>query len=162
MVNTFLPYADFRKVAQILDYKRLGKQRVEAQQILDVGIKNHGAWSNHPVVLMWKPYPDCLKVYINVMIEEWIRRGYKNTMKKHDVPKKYKRPWWLGWQPLHKSHQANLLQKSDYYKKYFKVPPSYLKYSYIWISDLSEEKIKKIKENPNAFRIQSLAKLSTR
>ena len=34
MVNTFLPYPDFVKSAKALDYKRLGKQRVEAWQIL--------------------------------------------------------------------------------------------------------------------------------
>ena len=32
-MQTFLPYKDFRKSAQVLDYKRLGKQRVEAWQI---------------------------------------------------------------------------------------------------------------------------------
>ena len=28
-----MPYADFEKIAKCLDYKRLGKQRVEAMQI---------------------------------------------------------------------------------------------------------------------------------
>lgn len=32
-MQTFLPYADFEKTAKCLDYKRLGKQRVEAWQI---------------------------------------------------------------------------------------------------------------------------------
>ncbi len=34
MVNTFLVNANFRKSASLLDKKRLGKQRVEAYQIL--------------------------------------------------------------------------------------------------------------------------------
>ncbi len=34
MVNTFLPYSDFKLSAKVLDNKRLGKQRVEAQQII--------------------------------------------------------------------------------------------------------------------------------
>lgn len=36
MVNTFLVCFDFKKSAAILDYKRLGKQRVEAQQVLNL------------------------------------------------------------------------------------------------------------------------------
>lgn len=36
MVNTFLPYACFVKSAKALDYKRLGKQRVEAFQIINI------------------------------------------------------------------------------------------------------------------------------
>jgi len=36
MVNTFLPYQNFRKIAKILDWKRLGKQRVEAKQIINI------------------------------------------------------------------------------------------------------------------------------
>ena len=38
-MQTFLPYEDFTKTAQCLDYKRLGKQRVEAYQILRI-LKN--------------------------------------------------------------------------------------------------------------------------
>jgi len=38
-MQTFLPYSDFYKSISILDNKRLGKQRVEAKQILNI-IKN--------------------------------------------------------------------------------------------------------------------------
>jgi hypothetical protein len=33
-VQTFLPYPDFRRTAEVLDSPRLGKQRVETLQIL--------------------------------------------------------------------------------------------------------------------------------
>jgi len=33
-VQTFLPYPDFKQSAACLDYRRLGKQRVEGVQIL--------------------------------------------------------------------------------------------------------------------------------
>lgn len=36
MVNTFLISSDFDKNAQLLDNARLGKQRVEAYQILNI------------------------------------------------------------------------------------------------------------------------------
>jgi len=34
-MQTFLPFPDFKKSASCLDYKRLGKQRVEGLQILN-------------------------------------------------------------------------------------------------------------------------------
>jgi hypothetical protein len=36
-VQTFLPYADFAESARVLDRARLGKQRVEALQVLRAG-----------------------------------------------------------------------------------------------------------------------------
>jgi hypothetical protein len=33
-VQTFLPYSDYATSARVLDYRRLGKQRVETKQIL--------------------------------------------------------------------------------------------------------------------------------
>ena len=35
---TFLPYPDFQKSAQVLDRQRLGKQRLEAKQILEINL----------------------------------------------------------------------------------------------------------------------------
>jgi len=51
-VQTFLPYTDFIKSAKCLDYKRLGKQRVEAKQILNIllGETTKAGWTNHPAV----------------------------------------------------------------------------------------------------------------
>ena len=51
-MQTFLPYADFEKSAQCLDYKRLGKQRVEAFQVYKIvsGQRTTGGWINHPIV----------------------------------------------------------------------------------------------------------------
>ena len=56
VMQTFLPYKDFRKSLQCLDYRRLGKQRVEAMQIHNIltGKNESSAWVNHPAVKMWK------------------------------------------------------------------------------------------------------------
>ncbi len=35
-MQTFLPYTDFKQSARCLDYKRLGKQRLEARTILNI------------------------------------------------------------------------------------------------------------------------------
>ena len=85
-MQTFLPYSSFEKTAQVLDYRRLGKQRVEGMQIINA-IENPKpqGWKNHPIVIMWTPYVTSLKHYTNVMIREWISQGYNNNMKLYEV-----------------------------------------------------------------------------
>ena len=81
-MQTFLPSTSFIQSAKCLDYKRLGKQRVEAKQLLNIllGETDKKGWRNHPALLMWKGYEDTLKLYHDIMIAEWINRGYKNSM----------------------------------------------------------------------------------
>ena len=43
-------------------------------------IKNGAGWSNHPAAKMWKGYEEALETYMAVCIDEWVKRGYKNTM----------------------------------------------------------------------------------
>lgn len=125
-MQTFLPYPDFKQSAQVLDWKRLGKQRVEGMQLLKAitGEKkldgnSYKGWVNHPATKMWSLYPDALKIYTNEMINEWIRRGYKNNMKLYKVPQTCIMPVWLGNVSLHASHRSNLLRKDfDYYSQY--------------------------------------------
>jgi hypothetical protein len=109
-----------------LDYKRLGKQRVEAKQILNILLgrakpsKNGKIpWSNHPAVLMWMGYEECLKIYHNIMIAEWIRRGYNNTMQLETPSSDVEYPQWMGDNRLHFSHRSRLLQKDrEYYSRF--------------------------------------------
>ena len=83
-MQTFLPYKSFNESFKVLDYRRLGKQRVEAMQILNVllGRTKTKGWVNHPATKMWKGYENALKQYLNECIEHWINRGYNNNMKK--------------------------------------------------------------------------------
>lgn len=159
MVNTFLPYSNYRKIAKTLDTKRLGKQRVEAKQILDA-IKKKNAWSNHPATKMWKNYSNSLREYYNCMLDEWVKRGYKNTMRKAKVTKPVTKPWFVKNKILQLSHQASLLRKEPrHYKKYFThVPPKYKKYSYVWPSHLNKEQLKLIKKSSQINNIQNFAK----
>ena len=46
-MQTFLPYKSFERSVQVLDNKRLGKQRVEAFQILNV-LQNNPTKSGKP------------------------------------------------------------------------------------------------------------------
>ena len=125
-IQTFLPYADFQKSAECLDYKRLGKQRVEAKQIIDLLMRkdlgediSKVAWGNHPAVKMWEGYLSALIEYHNVIIKEWIKRGYKNNMKLIGCPAIVKYPSWFGRKDFHNAHKSNLLRKDrEFYSKY--------------------------------------------
>ena len=122
-MNTFLPYRDFDESARCLDYRRLGKQRVECKQILNVLINGADAWAHHPAVLMWKGYEATLCLYMEAMVKEWVDRGYKNTLivpfYEAESISRYRDPWWLGKPKFHKSHKSNLLRKQpEHYKQF--------------------------------------------
>ena len=63
MVNTFLPYDDFYDSAKVLDMKRLGKQRVEAMQLVNANLGLTVGWRNHPCAVMWRGHEDALAMY---------------------------------------------------------------------------------------------------
>lgn len=132
-MQTFLPYKNFSDTAKCLDSKRLGKQRVEAYQILNVleGKSASNAWKNHPAVLMWNGYTSALKEYMTACIVEWINRGYKNTMKFCLDIGNTEYPKWLGDENFHASHRSNLLRKNlEFYSKYNWSEPNNL--PYVW------------------------------
>lgn len=130
-MQTFLPYPDFRQCAKVLDDRRLGKQRVEAKQILDcLTGKGSLAWQNHPAVKMWRGYTAALRCYIDCMLLEWEIRGFKNEKMKFTMRYDFwRKPEWLGNEKLHLSHQSNLVRKlPSHYRKYFPNVPSNLPY----------------------------------
>lgn len=132
-MQTFLPYPDFEASAAALDSRRLGKQRVEAHQILRIlrGEYAGRGWRHHPAVAMWRGYEDALGVYMNAMITEWMRRGYKNTMALYPVPSSPEMPPWLGDAGLHAAYRSNLLRKApDFYCQYGWTEPPDL--PYVW------------------------------
>ena len=121
-MQTFLPYTSFEEVASILDYRRLGKQRVEGLQIINIITTPDyvGGWMNHPAVKMWRGYENALKLYVNTMIAEWKRRNYHNTLQFYDLSDtEIVYPWWLGDPRLHDSHKSNLLRKEPIYYRQF-------------------------------------------
>ena len=143
-MQTFLPYEDFVKSANVLDYKRLGKQRVEAKQILNALDGLSKGWVNHPATKMWRGYEGYLALYGLTMCEAWKARGYndsltdffKERMLKGMKEGTYKRPHWLGNEALHVSHQSNLLRKDpEFYGKVFDNVPD--DFPYVWIEGVS-------------------------
>ncbi len=109
-MQTFIPFKDFEECARVLDYRRLGKQRVECKQILNAMQKTSGGWVNHPATKMWKGYEPALRQYMRAIILEWIDRGYKNNMEIPE-PEEYELPHWWGKEEVHASHRKALLEK---------------------------------------------------
>jgi hypothetical protein len=132
-MQTFLPYSNFSNSAAVLDYKRLGKQRSECKQLLNVlmGIgkvnKNGNiAWSKHPACLMWKGYEKALCYYGIAVCLEWRARGYKDSCLDFFIEAyqilsgDLKIPEFIGNEDFHLSHRSNLMRKdSNFYSKYF-------------------------------------------
>lgn len=118
-MQTFLPYRDFRKSAEALDQRRLQKQLVECQQLLNA-ITNPDAkgWRNHPAAIMWRGHENALADYARACHAEWTRRGYGPAHKSMDwISTRFPSqasvsdPAWLGDEAFHASHRANLLRK---------------------------------------------------
>lgn len=112
-MQTFLPVPDFDESACVLDWRRLGKQRVEALQILRALEDPGYGWQNHPAVRQWRGFTAALRLYKNAMIREWVRRGYRNTMALSASGGRPKMPPWLGHAGFHLSHRSNLLRKDS-------------------------------------------------
>ena len=121
-MQTFLPYQDFEKSVRCLDYRRLGRQRTEAATIHKALSANLlKGWQRHPAVMMWVGYNNALADYYNHCIDEWVRRGYNNTLEKIILSETTTDadPPWLGVEQIHASHRSNLLRKDpEYYGKF--------------------------------------------
>jgi hypothetical protein len=147
-VQTFLPYADFARSAEVLDTKRLGKQRVEVLQVLRaLTIPTYG-WQHHPAVLMWRGHEEALGRYGLVVVDAWCARGFGDTCAasiekelvgvRVDVPRSQDElaaagllPAWLGDEALHRSHRSALVRKDpDRYRPLFPDVPDDL--PYVW------------------------------
>jgi hypothetical protein len=150
IIQTFLPYPDFERCASVLDLRRLGKQRVEALQILRaVTVAGYG-WRHHPAAKMWKGYEEALAAYGIAMCHEWCRRGHTDTCdakiradlgaagiatvrSQSQLAAAGALPPWLGDEAFHRSHRSSLLNKDPawYGEVFTDVPPDL---PYVWPS----------------------------
>ncbi len=121
-MQTFLPFPDLSLSLSVLDSRRLGKQRIEARTILNILLhpEDKRGWRNHPAVRMWRGYEEALKLYYNLCLDEWIRRGYRNNMPPAPLDQEaLVWPWWLGRPEFHAAHRASLLRKDPaHYSRY--------------------------------------------
>jgi hypothetical protein len=136
-MQTFLPYTDIEKSAEVLDYKRLGKQRVEAIQIVRTLFSITSGWNNHPAVKMWRNYESFLiKIYLRTIMNEWKKRGYRNVKCEEHYrkfisiigSKESIQPIWLN-ESLCITHRSKLIQKDEkFYGPLFPDTPRDLEY----------------------------------
>jgi hypothetical protein len=138
-VQTFLPFADFAESASVLDAARLGKQRVEALQVLRAIVLPTYGWQKHPAMQMWRGYVPALTRYALDMVDEWTRRGHADTTRpliEEFAPEAATAsalavPSWLGNEALHLSHRSNLVRKApEFYTPLFPGVPDDL--PYVW------------------------------
>jgi len=115
-MQTFLPEFTFKESAQVLDNKRLGKQRVETLQLLKALAGGSKGWVNHPACKMWRGFEQQLIEYGLVVCEVWKSRGYKDTCYEKILAYRDKFPtletvvpWYT--EPLVLSHRSNLIRK---------------------------------------------------
>jgi len=137
-MQTFMPDSNYETVAKILDNKRLGKQRVEAFQILLALTGKSQGWIHHPATRMWRGHEQQLAIYGLAMCREWISRGFVDSLTEtfkgfvNMLPTTLM-PWWVTNKPFQISHQSNLLSKDwEHYSFYFRVPNDL---PYLWPLD---------------------------
>ncbi|CAF1024055.1 unnamed protein product [Didymodactylos carnosus] len=141
-MQIFIPLLTIQEIAECLDNQRLGKQRLECQQVINIirgtqapnAKTGRIAFANHPIIDMWRPYLSFLKFYFNTMVKEWIKRGFKNSLTLEDVKEEeIVTPSWWGLEEIHSTHRANLVRKlpSHYKVRFgFKEDPAN---GYLWI-----------------------------
>jgi hypothetical protein len=147
-MQTFLPYPDFAACAGCLDPLRLGKQRVEALQVLRALTVPKYGWRHHPAVKMWAGYEEALVRYGLEICREWTLTGRADTVaaslradvlrlcavvvvrEQADLMEAGEVPPWLGREDFHLSHRSALLRKDpDFYRPFFGELPEL---PYVW------------------------------
>jgi hypothetical protein len=137
-MQTFLPCADFTASARTLDRRRLGKQRVEALQVLRALVVPGYGWRHHPAAKMWTGYEEALTRYGLEVCAVWRALGaadtcavkladeYAESLDRSAVRTQAELaatgdlPPWLGDEALHRSHQSALVRKDpDHYAAQF-------------------------------------------
>jgi predicted DNA-binding transcriptional regulator AlpA len=139
-MQTFITHEHYTDTARALDNKRLGKQRVEAYQILKAlrgDYADTGAWVNHPATVMWRNNPYELALYGLTVSMEFYERGFDgfNMVETFNIlmlefgdNNKECAPWFVNNELLRITHQSNLMRKdSDFYQ--FDVPNNI---PYVW------------------------------
>jgi hypothetical protein len=158
-MQTFLPYPDFRQSAAALDRARLGKQRVEALQVLRALVIPQYGWQTHPAVRMWMGHVPALTMYGLAMVDEWVARGGEDTTRGRilefapqaghpDYADRIQMPYWLGDPGFHLAHRSRLLAKEPaYYADVF--PGTDPDLEYLW----PEPKLELLPEDPEGEKM---------
>lgn len=168
-MQTFIISPSFKESAEILDDRRLNKQILEAYSIYNIIINGitKGGYVNHPIVRLWKGYPEALALYYNECLHQWkdVRgRNHSYGMIDIDRSKGIIIPNWSQDSRLHSSHRANLLRKDfEFYSKYgwaentmeyWKMPYWWGEFGYGKVPDGKKMRTEKL--NTDKLRIKNL------
>jgi hypothetical protein len=148
-MQTFLPCREFGESARTLDIRRLGKQRVEAIQVLRALTVPGYGWRHHPAAAMWAGYEEALVRYGLDVCETWCGQNRADTCAatlvadlasgtglttirtQAELASAGELPPWLGDAAFHRSHQAALVRKDPaHYRPLFPDVPEDL--PYVW------------------------------
>jgi hypothetical protein len=158
-MQTFMTHDNYVDTAKILDDKRLGKQRVEAYQIIKAlrgDYADTGAWVNHPATVMWRGHEYDLALYGLAISIEFYERGFDGynmvetfstltAQLSSNNTEKY--PWWVEHELLHKTHQSNLIRKFPEYYGGWQLPNNI---PYIWpLPEVGEFRLGTFKNGDN-------------
>lgn len=136
-MQIFRPYIDWDRSAAVLDNLRLGKQRVEAKQVLKAFLRRMGlirdglkGWLSHPIVLLYfnngKPYVEDVVGYFTSCINEWRGRGKENNLNLDDINHLLSQIEKTSGTPVMHLHEVEyrrilLVKDPEYYVKAFPV-----------------------------------------
>jgi hypothetical protein len=163
-MQTFVPITTgFSDIAKVIDNRRLNKQALEGWQIMMTLLeldpqgehRQPKGWKNHPATKMWRGHEVALNSYIQAMVVEWKKRGYKSTIgdkanstldravELDIISNDYSDPDWLAdlskFSQIASSHRLALLSKEYEWYSQFGWPEDSGKrpenYDYIWPVD---------------------------
>ncbi len=118
-MQTFMPEPTFSRSLVVLDRQRLGKQRVEAKQLLRALNGETKGWVNHPATRMWRGHEGALAVYGEMTCLLWRSRGYQDSLLPYFLEMQRQHadtlalPGWMGDADFHRSHRSNLIRKDQ-------------------------------------------------
>jgi len=140
-LQTFLPYKSFALSASVLDWRRLGKQRAEAKQIIlalergpftckhckeskqgyasdrcPMNVIHYWVktpWYEHAATRMWRGYKSALALYGWEVCRDWKERGYVDNTQEFFEVRLDVDPVLPPWldDDFCLSHRSNLIRK---------------------------------------------------
>lgn len=107
------PVEACRETFNMLDNARLGKQRLEAVQLIK------GQFPNHPAAKMWVGHKHALAMYAAFACIHWRERGFNDSLlpKLERAMERTRRPlvwpWWFGHPAFVRCHKSKLYYKGS-------------------------------------------------
>lgn len=157
-MQTFLPYPSFTDSAEVLDVRRLGKQRVETIQVLRALTVPGYGWRRHPAAAMWAGYEEAVVRYGLDICAVWVAQGradtcattlvsdldrvthIANVRTQAHLADDGELPPWLGDTAFHLSHRSALVRKDpEFYGPLFPGVEDGL--PYVWPASDRERRI---------------------